>query len=187
MARLFRTLALGLLLLAPLGTRAGEPFVPSWITNDPANRAVTIDLVAGWNGNNRFDNDNGYYQSGLTLLVPTGWTVTIDFRNQDATGPHSVLVTKPYTEAEMELQLTEQDAVVAGAYSKSPTKGQKVGANDRISFTAGKAGLYYLSCGVPAHLMQDMYLGLEVRDGLDRAMTVVHEDESAASDAPVRP
>ena len=185
--RLFRTFALRLPLAAPTVALAGEPFVPSWITSDPVGKSVVIDLVAGWNGNGMFSNYNGYHHGALTLLVPIGWTVTIDFRNRDATGPHSMLVTAPFSEVEMQLQLSERNAVVAGAYSERPTKGQKAGEGDRIRFTADQAGLYYVACGVPAHLMAGMYVKLEVRDGLDRGMALTHEGEIEASDAPARP
>ena len=180
--RLSQTLALGLLLATPLGAHAGEPIVPSWITNDPANKAVTIDLVAGWNGNDRFGNYNGYYKDGMTVLVPRGWTVTIDFRNQDPRTPHSVLVTQPYAQEEMELRLTEQDAAIEGAFSENPTEGHKPGEGDRIRFTADEPGRYLLSCGVIVHLVEGMHVGLEVKDGLDKAMVVVNENKIATLD-----
>ena len=163
--RLFRTFALGLPLATPTAALAGEPFVPSWITSDPVGKSMVINLAAGWNGNDMFSNYSGYHHGALTLLVPIGWAVTIDFRNQDTTGPHSIPVTAPYPEAEMQLQLTERDAVVEGAYSARPAKGQKAGEGDRIRFTADQARLSYVACGVPAHLIAGMYVKLEIRDG----------------------
>ena len=37
--------ALGLPLTA---IRAGEPFVPSWIKNDPASKTVEMEIIADW-------------------------------------------------------------------------------------------------------------------------------------------
>jgi hypothetical protein len=39
-------LSLGLLLR---GVQTGEPFVPSWIRNDPAAKTVAMEIVADWN------------------------------------------------------------------------------------------------------------------------------------------
>lgn len=36
---------------------AGQPFVPSWIKNDPAAKTVAIEVVADWNQIERYKKD----------------------------------------------------------------------------------------------------------------------------------
>src|SRR5688500_19827854 len=92
--------------------RAGEPFVPSWIKNDPNARSVTIDLVADWNEHLRLaevpsrtltSDFNGYWGGGMTLVVPTGWSVTVDLSNRSKSHRHSLMLTKPYPPSEIPL------------------------------------------------------------------------------------
>src|SRR5215213_9211707 len=115
-------LALGL----PLETaRAGDPFVPSWIRNDPAAKTVTMEIVADWNqvaryakGNVRTDiiDFNGYWGGNLTIIVPTGWSVRIEFINRSGAFRHSLMVTRTYAQSEMPVKLGVEDAVW-GAYT----------------------------------------------------------------------
>src|SRR5215213_8358049 len=101
-------LALGL----PLETaRAGDPFVPSWIRNDPAAKTVTMEIVADWNqvaryakGNVRTD-INGYWGGNITLVVPTSWSVRIEFINGSQNFRHSLIVTRTYVQSEMPVKL----------------------------------------------------------------------------------
>jgi hypothetical protein len=69
---------------------AGEPFVPSRIKSDPAARTVAIEIVADWNQVERYRRDNiptdiidfnGYWGGNLTIIVPTEWSVKIEFIN----------------------------------------------------------------------------------------------------------
>src|SRR5215212_7138375 len=124
-------LALGLTVHA---ARAGDPFVPSWIKNDPTAKGVTIDLAADWNEHLRFaevpsrteiSDFNGYWQEGMTIIVPTGWSVRVELSNRANSAPHSLMLTKPYPQSEIPLKPTEQDAVW-GAYT-TPLEGDQAG------------------------------------------------------------
>jgi hypothetical protein len=42
----------------PGAVRAGEPFVSSWIRNDPTARTVAMEIVADWNLVARYAKDN---------------------------------------------------------------------------------------------------------------------------------
>ncbi|TIW73210.1 MAG: hypothetical protein E5V58_11795, partial [Mesorhizobium sp.] len=86
-AHLALVFALG---LSPGIALAGEPFVPSWIKNDPAAKKVAIEIVADWNQIERYRRDNirtdiidfnGYWGGNLTIIVPEQWSVQIDFIN----------------------------------------------------------------------------------------------------------
>ena len=64
--------------------------MPEWFQYDEAANTVTLDLVAGQNSDNNYWNYNGYANGEVTVVVPTGAQVTINFSNQDPNMGHSV-------------------------------------------------------------------------------------------------
>ena len=173
-----------LALTAPLA-RAGAPVVPAWIVNDPATQTASMSVLAGWNGNNGAWNYNGWHTGGLTVEVPLGWTILIEFSSQDAEVPHSLVVSKHYVQDEMPAELTGQDAALPRAYSRSPNVGQipQDGA-DQLRFKARTAGTYMWACGVPSHLLTGMWINFEVKDGLEGARAYVNEAAVPRDDQP---
>jgi hypothetical protein len=106
--------------LSPEAAQAGEPFVPSWIKNDPAAKTVAMEIVADWNQVARYAKDNirtdiidfnGYWGGNFTILVPTGWSVRIEFINGSQSFRHSLMVTRVYTQSEMPRKLETQDTI----------------------------------------------------------------------------
>ncbi|WP_457578692.1 sulfocyanin-like copper-binding protein [Ensifer adhaerens] len=104
---------------------AGEPFVPSWIKNNPTAKTVAIEIVADWNqverfrrGNIRTDiiDFNGYWGGNLTIVVPAAWTVQLEFINGSSSFRHSLMVTRVYAQSEMPVKLTAEDAIWGGIY-----------------------------------------------------------------------
>jgi hypothetical protein len=173
-------------LLGAVAALAGEPFVPSWIENDAAGRSVRIDLVAGWNGNNIHRwNLNGYYKGNLTIRVPAGWSVTIDFRNDEERFEHSLLLVRPYEQLQMPLKLNAADAV-DGVHTARPTEGMATGASERLTFTA-RAGSYFLASGALIQMVEGLYIRFDVEDGLDGASAVFNRRVPALDDEPFRP
>jgi len=182
-------LSLGL----PLGAaQAGEPYVPSWIKNDPANKSVVIELSADWNEHRRYaevpsrteiSDFNGYWGGGMTIIAPTGWSVKIGLSNQSKSARHSLMLTKPYPPSAIPLKLTEQDAVW-GAYT-TPLEGIRPGEAVQLSFVAQEPGSYVLACARNVHFVEGHWIGLDVKDGLDQAVAVIHSDKFV--DYPGRP
>ena len=179
--------------LFPGVARAGEPFVPSWIKNDPAAKTVAMDIVADWNqvaryakGNVRTDiiDFNGYWGGNLTLIVPTGWSVRIEFTNGSQSFRHSLMVTRTYALSEMPVQLRVEDAVW-GAYT-SPPEGIHPQEKAQLSFVPRQSGSYFLACARQTHLMGGHWVGLEVRDGLGQAIAIIHDDKVPPEDPPGR-
>ncbi|RCW85163.1 sulfocyanin-like copper-binding protein [Phyllobacterium bourgognense] len=163
---------------------AGEPFVPSWIKNVPAAKTVAIEIVADWNQVERYRRDNirtdiidfnGYWGGNLTIIVPTDWSVEITFINGSLSFPHSLMVTRVYAQSEMPVKLTAKDAVW-GAYT-DPPEGIKYNERRQINFVAMQAGKYFLACARQTHLMDGHWIGFEVRNNLDQAVAVVHDDK----------
>jgi hypothetical protein len=144
------TLTFGLLLR---GAQAGETFVPSWIKNDPAAKAVTMEIVADWSlvaryatGNVRTDiiDFNGYWGGNLTISVPTGWSVRITFINHASVIRHGLMVTRTYAQSEMPVKLREEDAIW-GAYIV-PLEGIFPQETAPLDFVARQSGTYFLAC-----------------------------------------
>jgi hypothetical protein len=163
--------------------RAGEPFVPSWIKSDAINKTANIELTADWNEHLRLaevpsrtlmSDFNGYWGGGMTLVVPTGWSVTVGLSNRSKSHRHSLMLTKPYPQSEIPLRLTEQDAVW-GAHT-TPLEGIGPGETVQLSFVAREPGSYALACARNVHFIEGHWIRLDVKDGLDQAVAVISRD-----------
>ncbi|MBZ9600539.1 sulfocyanin-like copper-binding protein [Phyllobacterium chamaecytisi] len=173
---------------------AAEPFVPSWIKNVPAAKTVAIEIVADWNQVERYRRDNirtdiidfnGYWGGNLTIIVPVDWSVEITFINGSLSFPHSLMVTRVYAQSEMPVKLTAKDAIW-GAHT-DPPEGIKYNERRQLNFVALQAGKYFLACARQTHLMDGHWIGFEVRNNLDQAVAVVHDDKFPRDQPPGRP
>lgn len=172
LAALVLPLAAGLLLALP---GRGEPAkaVPSWMTIEAAARLVRLDIVAGFNANNGALNFNGYFTGDMTVVVPVGWTVEIDFRNNDAMLPHSLLVTRPYATNQFPDKAGIDEVAIPRAYTDNPEAGIPAPKTDRLSFLAKDPGEYDLLCGAPAHAEGGMWTRLKIDPGAKAPYIVV--------------
>ncbi len=150
-------------LVAP--ARADEPHsVPSWMKAEPATKRVRLDIVAGFNANNNALNYNGYFTGDLTLVVPVGWTVEINFKNNDAMLPHSLIVTKPFAPDHFPDQAGLNDVAIPRAYTDNPEQGIPSPKTDKVTFVAKDLGDYYLFCGAPGHGLGGMWVKLRIEN-----------------------
>ena len=151
------------------GTAAPAPAVdPSWLQVDSTTKAVTFELVAGLTGLNGALNFNGFRDGGLTLQVPLGWTVVIQFRNHDGLLPHSaevIVETHP-------LPTGPVAAAFPRAFTVRLDQGLVSEQGDDMRFIADKGGSYLIFCGVPGHGAAGMWIRLEVSGSL-RAPSLV--------------
>ncbi|TXR49434.1 sulfocyanin-like copper-binding protein [Phyllobacterium endophyticum] len=187
-------LAFVVLGLLPGIAQAAEPFVPSWIKNVPAAKTVAIEIVADWNQVERYRRDNirtdiidfnGYWGGNLTIIVPAAWSVEITFINGSLSFPHSLMVTRVYAQSEMPVKLMAKDAIW-GAHT-DPPEGIKYNERRQLNFVALQAGKYFLACARQTHLMDGHWIGFEVRNNLDQAVAVVHDDKFPQDQPPGRP
>jgi sulfocyanin len=165
------------LLLAGTGSgHAVEQLVPSWMTIDPGANKVEMDVVAGSNPNNNNWNFNGYYEGGLTVVVPEGWRVEIGFTNRDANYPHSlVVIDDPGSEDALPEQAGREEVAIKRAYSKSPIEGIFSDEKDTISFKAAPAGDYLLYCGVPKHGLSGMWVYFKINADTEQPYVTIAE------------
>ena len=64
--------------------------MPDWFKMDEAAKTVTLDISAGSTDANNHWNFNGYFGGNATITVPEGYTVTINFTNNDPLTTHSI-------------------------------------------------------------------------------------------------
>ena len=143
-----------------------------WISVDDAARTVTIALVAGeTDANNRW-NFNGYANGEATVVVPIGYTVTVDFENRDPAHHHSVGVLA--TTASYPPYFDDPAPVFEGAITPNPTSMTDAtapgGGTGSITFVASEAGKYALVCPVPANAVTGMWIGFEVSESGDSGL-----------------
>jgi hypothetical protein len=183
-AGLLLSLSLVSLAASAPASAAEDRFEPSWMTADPAAKSVTMQVVAGYNGNNGAWNFNGYYNGSLNVVVPAGWTVVIEFRTRDAQVPHSLVVTKPYAEDEFPEKAGAREAAIKRAYTKSPDRGLRPPGNDRVRFKAGEPAKYYFFCGDVSHGLTGMWVRFEVNGDADAPYATIDPSRIEPSDQP---
>jgi hypothetical protein len=142
---------------APEGTPP-DSGVPAWMLVDSAARTVTVTLVVSPAPDSGAALINGYRNGEVQIVVPLNWTVQWDWRSDDSTKPHSLVVM-----AEREKLPTEGGrAAFTNAMTRMVTAGLPAGQHDQTTFIADQAGWYWMLCGVPGHALAGEYIGLRV-------------------------
>lgn len=141
-----------------------ELSMPDWYHYDEATNSVTLDIVAGQTSDNNYWNFNGYTHGDVTVVVPVGASVTIDFSNKDPNMAHSIGVAS-FTDSPP--AMVPPNPVFDGAISSNPTdqmNATKTDTSETVSFTASTAGDYSLTCFVPGHAVAGMWIHFAVSD-----------------------
>lgn len=133
---------------------------PSWLAWNATTRTTTFKLIGGLTGTGAKSpfNFNGYTDGELTLSVPSGSTVVVNFVNDDGT-PHSAEVIadkKPLP------NMSDGQPAIPRAYTKQALEGMAQGMTDNMRFTAAPVGDYLFFCGVPGHGLSGMWIRLKV-------------------------
>lgn len=152
-------------ILVPVAATASvAPELPSWMSVDHAAKTVSVSIVAGMDASNNHWNYNGLSKGDATIVVPVGYTVTVDWKNSDPTMMlHSIGVGQK-SEVTMPM-FTNPAPVFAGAISANaadPANATKSGEGQTITFVAETAGDYALICYVPGHTLTGMWIGFRV-------------------------
>lgn len=148
---------------------AGEVTMPDWYQMDGDN--VTLDITAGLTDVGNYWNFNGYQNGNLTIMVPEGANVTVNFSNNDPNMPHSIGVHESFDTPPATPSTTP---VFEGAISEDPesmTGATLPGESESFSFVASAAGEYAIVCYIPAHTISGMWIKFVVSaDGEAGAM-----------------
>jgi sulfocyanin len=153
------TLALPALAAQSLGARAqSAAAAPVFVRWDPSTNTANLTITAAYNQDNAGFNFDGYHAGAMTITIPTGAKVTVDFTNK-ASLPHSVVIT-PYASR---TAAGNFPLAFPGSSSANPGTGAaSVKTAQTFSFKASKAGTYAIVCGVPGHAIGGMWDVLKV-------------------------
>ncbi len=146
------------------GTVSSQSPLPVWVRPDTAARTVTLDLVATRPAGAAVATLNGVSRGDLQVVVPLGWTVKLEWRNDDP-AVHSFIV----QQEREKLPERAGEPAFQYAYGRSPVAGMGPGRTDHTQFVVDQAGWYWILCGVPGHAIGGEYISLKV----DRAAAVV--------------
>jgi len=139
-----------------------ELTTPEWFVVDHAAQTVTVNLQATpapWTF-------NGLGGGRGEVVIPEGYTVTVNFTNEDPAMAHSVVVMA--RAASYPGTFAETAAAFPGAATANPqsmTESTMPGETETITFVAATAGDYAFVCQVPGHAVGGMYLNLTVVAG----------------------
>ena len=138
--------------------------MPDWMQVDEAAQTVTMDVVAGQTDANNSWNYNGHSNGDITIVVPVGYTVTINFSNDDGVNPHSLGIDGSpggdFPAMFDDPEIAFEGAITTGATSM--TDATAPGGSESITFVASTAGDYSMVCYVPAHAFAGMWIGFTV-------------------------
>lgn len=158
----------------PSAPTMSEMTMPEWFQVDEAARTVTMTITAGSTNAKNYWNYNGYTDGQMTITVPEGYAVTIEFVNQDPNMAHSLGISPKMSSIGAAPAPTP---VFAGAITSNPTsmvEGTMPNQSETISFTADAAGEYMVLCYVPGHAATGMWVYFNVSaDGSAGVQTVM--------------
>ncbi|MDT8368257.1 MAG: sulfocyanin-like copper-binding protein [Longimicrobiales bacterium] len=155
---------------APAAPAQGGMTMPDWYQMDGDN--VTLDITAGLTDTGNYWNFNGAQNGGLTITVPAGSNVTINFANNDPNMAHSIGVAANFDSPPASVPTTP---VFEGAISENPTSmadATMPGESETVSFVASEAGEYTIVCYIPAHAISGMWIRFVVSAEGDAGVTM---------------
>lgn len=157
---------------APPAAPAEEFGMPDWMEVDSDDQSVEIHLTAGLTADNNHWNYNGYYGGRGGITVPLGYTVHVDFVNDDPAMAHSFGVEMPRDTYPN--QITEMNLVFPDAHSTTPlsmTEATMPGTEEEVTFVADQAGEFVMLCYQTGHAATGMWIHFNVSaDGEAGAM-----------------
>ena len=145
---------LGLLLMGSAGSAPAEEIRPEWMTFDAQKQVVRLLLVGSADGSNGTMNFNGYGNGDMTVIVPVGWKVAVEFQNKGLGAlPHSLVVINEVNPLPIEGGVP----AFPRALTNQLVPGMMAGQNDSFEFVANKDGRYLFFCGVTGHGVMGMW------------------------------
>jgi len=151
---------------APFAAAVAPP-LSHWFSANTRARTATLTLIAGYTDALGGFNFDGYGKGALVVSVPSGYRLTILYRNKGPY-PHSVLVT-PYARKDL---VTGWPVAFRGAASSAADDGAAPGAAQRFSFVADRVGTYAIICAVAGHEQAGMWDMLRVTHGGNPSITI---------------
>ena len=141
---------------------SGEMTMPDWFHVDQAAKTVHMTITAGATDALNHWNFNGAHNGSMTITVPEGYAITIDFKNADPAMAHSLGIIAATSNFSAMLQ---PDPVFPGAITENPTsmtEATQPGKEATVNFTASTAGNYSMVCFIPGHAATGMWVHFNV-------------------------
>jgi len=141
---------------------SGEMTMPDWFHVDQAAKTVHMTITAGATDALNHWNFNGAHNGSMTITVPEGYAITIDFKNADPAMAHSLGIIAATSNFSAMLQ---PDPVFPGAITENPTSMTEAtlpGTETTVNFTASTAGHYSMVCFIPGHAATGMWVHFNV-------------------------
>ena len=143
-------------------TPTGPMTMPKWYGVDHDAKTVHLTVTAGAIPDNNYWNFNGHIKGELAITVPVGYTVTIDFVNEDPIMAHSLGISSELSNFAMP---PAPEPVFAGAITEnaeSMIDATASGGSETIQFVADTAGEYSMVCYIAGHTTLGMWLYFNV-------------------------
>lgn len=155
-------------------TVSTDTITPEWIKYDAEAKTVDLKITAALTHVNGGWNFNGYVNGDLTITVPLGWRVHVDFVSRDGNVPHSlgIITGEP---GSLPPSGAQARAAFRGSYTVPFTEGLAANKQQSFDFTASKAGTFILYCGVPGHAAGGMWDYFVVAEDLAQPIVTVKE------------
>lgn len=132
--------------------------MPDWMQVDHDASTVTMEVVAGLTEEANYWNFNGYVNGDVDIVVPEGYDVELEFRNDDPNMTHSLGIDE--VQQPWPASIPNPTPVFEGAITSNPTamaRATQTGESETISFTASEAGEYAMVCYIPGHATIGMW------------------------------
>ena len=141
-----------------------------WFHVDEANEGVHMTITAGLTDAVNYWNFNGATNGEMTITVPVGYEIVIDFKNNDPAMAHSLGIS---AETGGFGAMVDATPAFDGAVTQNPasmTDATMPGEEERIQFTADTAGEYTMVCYIPGHAATGMWIRFNV-SAVSRSLT----------------
>ena len=140
----------------------GEMTMPDWFEVDSDARTVHMTITAGATADNNHWNFNGATNGSMAITVPEGYSVTVEFVNDDPVMAHSAGIS---TEKGTFGAMVDPVPVFAGAITENPASmidSTMPGESESFEFVADIAGNYSMVCYTPGHAITGMWIYFNV-------------------------
>ena len=134
--------------------------MPEWFVMDEEAMTVEIEIAAMMDGGWKF---NGIANGDATITVPQGFSVRVNFMNNDGAMVHSMGISQLVDP--IPAMFSDPTPVFEGAISDNPvdmTSATQPGAGEILDFVADAAGEYALFCYIPGHAVSGMWMRFNV-------------------------
>lgn len=145
-------------------TPAAKQIVTKWLTSIPARHQAVLKLMAGLGTNNGGENFDGYFKGQMTVTVPQGWSLSVNFKNVGDL-PHSAVL-EPYGES---YNSPQPKPAYPGAQTPIPVDGTAPGSSAHFAAKLTRPGKYRIVCAVPGHAALGMWMVVLVKPHIAEA------------------